>query len=155
MKIVVTDKKEIELDKQEKKQKHLGFVQKLIEREKMVLEDTYLNWLTEFVKREDAFDDESNRIAYCGKYTEEEQEKIQLVSTLFSIVSNYYEKHGLEHDVVKADFFNQAVTINLINETSIEMRLWCGQGAVTEVSLIGTGTGKVDISDVVAFAKDN
>ena len=80
-----------------------------------------------------------------------EKEKIHLVSTLFSIVSNYYDKHGIEHDVLKAEFYNQAVTINLTEEVSIEMRIWCGQGSVTDVSLIEIGTGKVDIKDVIVF----
>jgi len=150
MKITVTEKKEIEIDEQEVRQSYSGFVQQLIEREKRVLGEDYLNWLAEFVKREEAFDDEANRVGYSDVYTEEEKEKIYLVSTLFSIVSNYYDKNGIDLDVLKADFFNQAVTVNITNDVSIEMRIWCGQGAVTDVSLIETGTGKVDIKDIIA-----
>jgi len=151
MKITVTEKKEIEIDEQEVRRSYLGYVQQLIEKEKRVLGEDYLNWLAEFVKREEAFDDEANRVGYSDVYTEEEKEKIHLVSTLFSIVSNYYDKHGIEHDVLKAEFYNQAVTINLTEEVSIEMRIWCGQGSVTDVSLIEIGTGKVDIKDVIVF----
>ena len=154
MKITVTVKKEIEIDEDELRRNYTGYVQKLIEKEKRVLGEDYLNWLVEFIKREQAFDDEPNRVAYCGKYTEEEQEKIHLVSTLFSLVSNYYEKHGVEYDVVKADFFNQGVTVNLTEDVTIEMRIWHGQGAVTDVSLIEPGTGKVNIEDVQSYIKE-
>ena len=150
MKITVTVKKEIEIDEDEVRRNYTGYVQQLIEREKKVLSDDYLNWLVEFIKREEWFDDEANRVGYCGKYTEEEQEKIHLVSTLFSIVSNYYEKQGIDYDVKKADFFNQGVTVNLTEEVAIEMRIWCGQGAVTDVSHIEKGTGKVHIKTVIA-----
>lgn len=128
-----------------------GFVMKLIQKEKTVLSEDYLNWLANFIKREEWFDDEANRVGYSDVYTEEEKDKIYFVSTLFSIVSNYYDKHGIEHDVLKADFFNQAVTVNLTEDVSIEMRIWCGQGSVTDVSLIEAGKGKVDIKDVISF----
>lgn len=150
MKITVAEKKEIEIDEEEVRRSCSGFVQQLIEKEKRVLGDEYLNWLAEFIKREEWFDDEANRVGYSDVYTEGEKEKIYLISTLFSVVSNYYEKNGIEHDVLKADFFNQAVTVNLTDDIAIEMRIWCGQGAVTDVSLIETGTGKVDIKDIIA-----
>ncbi len=153
MKITVTEKKEIEIDEQEVRRNYSGFVQQLIEKENTVLSEEYLNWLAEFVKREECFDDEANRVGYSEVYTEEEKEKIHLVSTLFSIVSNYYDKNGIDHDVLKSQFYNQAVTVNLTDEVSIEMRIWCGQGAVTDVSLIETKSGKVNIKDVIEARK--
>ena len=149
MKITVAVNKEIEINEQEVANGISGWVREVIEKEKRVLGEDYLNWLAEFVKREEWFDDEANRVGYSDKYTEEEKEKIHLVSTLFSIVSNYYDKNGIEHDVLKADFFNQAVTVDLTDDVSIEMRIWCGQGAVTDVSLIKTKTGKINIKDVI------
>ena len=145
------DKEENDINEQEVIKEVSGFVRKLIEKEERVLKEDYLNWLAEFVKCEEAFDDEPNRVGYSDVYTEDEKEKIHLVSTLFSVVSKYYEKHGIEYDVVKANFFNQAVTVNLTEDLSIEMRIWCGQGAVTDVSLIEKGTGKVNIKDVIEY----
>lgn len=155
MKITVTEKKEVEIDEQEVKQNYSSFVKALIEREKTVLKEDYLNWLAAFVKREEWFDDEANRVGYSDVYTEDEKDKIYLVSTLFSIISKYYDNHDLDYDIQKADFFNQAVTVNLTEDVSIEMRIWCGQGSVTDVSLIEKGTGKVHIADVIEFAKEN
>ena len=149
MKITVIEKKEIEINEQEVTSFVSDWVKELIEREKRVLSEDYLKWLSEFVKREEAFDDEPNRVEYCEKYTEDEKEKIHLVSTLFSIVSEYYDKHGMEYNVLEAKFYNQAVTVNLTEDISIEMRIWCGQGSVTNVSLIQIGTGKVDIKTIV------
>lgn len=126
-----------------------SYVNEYVERHRKVLQEDYITWLTEFVKRIKSFDDEPNRVHYCGEYTPEEQEKIYLISTLFSEISDYYEKNNIEFDVMKADFFNQAVTVNLEDEVSIEMRLWVGQGSETDVSLIKAGTGKVNIWDVV------
>lgn len=153
MKIIVTEKKEIEINEQEVANGISGWVREVIEKEKRVLGEDYINWLAEFVKREEAFDDEPNRVGYSDVYTDEEKEKIHLVSTLFSLVSNYYDKNGIEHDVLKATFFNQAVTVNLTDDVSIEMRIWCGQGAVTDVSLIEAKTGKVNIKDVIEARK--
>ena len=133
--MIITKKKEYDINEEDLRKHYSGFVQRLIEKENKVLSDDYLNWLAEFIKREEWFDDEANRVGYSDVYTEEEKENIYLVSTLFSIVSNYYDKNGIKHDVLKAEFFNQAVTVNLTEDVSIEMRIWCGQGSVTEVSL--------------------
>lgn len=127
-----------------------GFVRQLIERQNKVLSEEYLNWLSEFIKRVKNFDDEPNIVHYSSNYTSEEKEKIFLASTLFSVISEYYEKNDIEYHVEKANFYNFGVTVNLTDDTSIEMRLWRGQGALTVVSLIETGTGKVDIKDVIA-----
>lgn len=127
-----------------------GFVRQLIERENNVLSEEYLNWLSEFIKKVGTFDDEPNLVEYSVNYTREEKEKIYLVSTLFSVIHKYYEKNEIEYHVEKANFYNFGVTVNLTDDTAIEMRLWCGQGALTCVSLIETGTGKVDMKDVIA-----
>lgn len=55
--------------------------------------------------------------------------------------------------MITAQFYNQAVTVNLTDEVTIEMRIWCGQGAVTDVSLIKTKKGKVNIKDVIKARK--
>lgn len=121
-----------------------------IEERNRVLSEEYLNWLSEFIKREESFDDEPNRVHYSKNYTPEEKEKINLVSTLFSTLSEYYDRNGIEYHIEKANFYNRGVTVNLTADTAIEMTLWCGQGALTVVSLIESGTGKIDIKDVIA-----
>ena len=95
MKIIISRDKEVDVNEQKVVTEFYVFLSKLIEREKTVLKDEYINWLAEFVRREKEFDDEANRVGYSDSYTEEEKEKIYLISTLFLIVSNYYDKHGI------------------------------------------------------------
>ena len=144
----------IEIKREKDRTNLTGFVRELIERENKVLSNEYMSWISSFIKRVETFEDEPNYVHYSGKYTQEEENNISLVSTLFSVISQYYDKNNIEHHVEKSMFNNAGVTVNLIDGTSIKLRLWCGQGAVTAVSLIEAGTGKVDIKDIVAtFAK--
>ena len=121
----------------------------IIEKRNKVLSQEYINWLSVFIKKVEAFDDEPNNVHYNDNYTEDEKEKIYLVSTLFSVISEYYDKNNIEYDIEMVNFYNRGVTVNLTSDTAIEMRLWCGQGAVTDVALIEAGTGKVNMKDVV------
>ena len=132
----------------------MGIPHQLIKNKNKVLSQEYINWLSKFTQKVKAFDDEANFVHYSDNYTEAEKENIFLVSTLFSVLSAFYDKNCLEYDIKKANFHNIAVTVNLTDDTSVELRLWLGQGAVTTVSLIAAGSGKVDIQDViVSFVK--
>lgn len=140
-------------DKEKAKRYIVVLAKKYKEDEERVISDEYLNWLEQFVHRIISFYDEANIVAYCNEYTEEEKENIYVISVLYNAISNYYDKNNIEYDVEESEFFNQAVTVNLSRYTTIEMRLWRGQGTVTNVTLIDAGSGKVNIEDIVAFAK--
>lgn len=128
-----------------------SFVEGYLESLYSTLKPEYISWLKEYVKEHKFFTDNPNT-AENSAASEEDQERIYKISKFFYLVHQYCEKHGIEVEGCENGFVRLMVVINLDNETTIEVITWIGQGAETQVTLVGAGSGKINLEDVL---KDN
>ena len=81
--------------------------------------------------------------------SEEDQERVYKISKLFYLVHQYCDKHDIDIEGSSNGFVRLMVVINLDSETTVEMITWIGQGAETQVTLVPTGSGKIDLCDIL------
>lgn len=120
-----------------------------------VLSDEYILWLIRFVSKDAETDNDNNMLELKPLDRKTETENVNLLSVLFSVVADYYEKNNIEFDVQESKYYNKGVVVNLTDSITIHMRSWCSDNGIIDVTLIDNAVCNVNISDVVAFAKDN
>ncbi|MBR6689246.1 MAG: hypothetical protein IKL68_04450 [Clostridia bacterium] len=125
-----------------------SFVEGYLESLYSTLKPEYISWLKRYVKEHKFFTDNPNATENRAA-SEEEQERIYKISKFFYLVHGYCEKHGIEVEGSENGFVRLMVVINLDDETTIEMITWIGQGAETQVTLVGAGSGKINLADVL------
>ena len=128
-----------------------NFVEGYLESLYSTLKPEYVSWLKEYVKEHKFITDNPNTTENCAA-SEEDQERIYKISKLFYLAHQSAEKRGIEVEGSENGFVRLMVVINLDSETTIEMITWIGQGAETQVTLVPTGSGKINLCDIL---KDN
>ncbi len=113
----------------------------------------YINWLIGYIVDKSFITDNPSSILF-RMASEKDREYIRGISQLFSIIMEYCEYNNIEVIPEKKLYDNSVmhhcfiITVNLDEETTVEMITWLIDSGETQVRLVAKGSGKINIDDV-------